>query len=184
MRDKEIRTLGLILAVPMMVFAVHENYWAEPLPPKMQVVEPAFTVTIEQKGDDAENIESIEETKKETDQPENNEIDLLARCVEAEAGNQSILGKRLVVDTILNRVDSEDFPDSISEVIEQPGQFGVVENGSINKVDPTKDTYEAIALEKENRISKEVMFFQAGKYSQFGNPFERVGDHYFSTKGD
>ena len=46
-------------------------------------------------------------------------IDLLAKCVEAEAGNQGLYGKQLVVDVILNRVDSDSFPNTIEEVIKQ-----------------------------------------------------------------
>ena len=49
----------------------------------------------------------------------------IARVVHQEAGNQSELGKRLVTDTILNRVDSEDFPDTPHEVITQPDQYAM-----------------------------------------------------------
>ena len=44
-------------------------------------------------------------------------LEYLTCCVEAEAGNQGLTGKRLVCDVILNRVDSKDFPDNIFDVI-------------------------------------------------------------------
>ncbi len=47
-------------------------------------------------------------------------LEILAVCVEAEAGNQSLDGKRMVVDVILNRVDHPDWPDSIEGVITDP----------------------------------------------------------------
>ena len=50
-------------------------------------------------------------------------LELLAICVEAEAGNQGLEGKRMVVDVILNRVDDPDWPGTIEEVISQPVQF-------------------------------------------------------------
>lgn len=51
------------------------------------------------------------------------ELELIAKCVESEAGNQNDLGKRLVVDVILNRVDSERFPDDVESVISQKYHF-------------------------------------------------------------
>ena len=44
------------------------------------------------------------------------ELDLFARCVESEAGNQGLYGKQLVADVILNRVNSPNFPDTFWEV--------------------------------------------------------------------
>ena len=51
------------------------------------------------------------------------EIDLIARIVMNEAGYSSIDEKQLVAETILNRVDSDLFPDTVKDVIYQPGQF-------------------------------------------------------------
>lgn len=171
-----IQTLGVIIAVPLMVFAVHENYWAEPEPPK---ITPTVTVETEAAG----YSELIQEWEVETLEKNLDDIDLIAACVESEAGNQSILGKRLVVDVILNRVESPDFPDTIEEVIYQAKQFQVVDNGQIDKVSPTAESYEAVALEYLNRISYDVLYFQTGYYSNYGVPFEVVGKHYFSTGG-
>ena len=177
-----LQSLGLFIAVPLMVFAVHENYWAEPLQPTIeQVIEPAFEVEIihdQEEGDTEEAEEAEPETKPEF---EMDSIELMARCVEAEAGNQSILGKRLVVDTILNRVNSPIFPATVKEVIYQPGQFSVAHNGQIDRVTPTAETYNAIALEFISRVSEEVIYFQPGGYPAYGEAWERVGDHYFST---
>lgn len=50
-------------------------------------------------------------------------LELLALCVEAEAGNQDLTGKRMVVDVVLNRVDAPDWPDTIEGVITQPYAF-------------------------------------------------------------
>lgn len=172
-----LQVLGLFIAVPLMVFAVHENYWAEPLPPTEQAVKPAFEVEIihdQEEGDTEQKTETEPEFEMDS-------IELMARCVEAEAGNQSILGKRLVVDTILNRVNSPIFPATVKEVIYQPGQFSVAHNGQIDKVTPTAETYNAIALEFISRVSEEVIYFQPGGYPAYGEAWERVGDHYFST---
>ncbi len=113
--------------------------------------------------------------------PEDDDLELLAACVEAEAGNQSLYGKRLVADVILNRVDSDVFPDTISGVISQPGQFSVYSNGILQKTDPSDETYTAIYMELEERSYPSLMFFNCGGFLPYGEPWRQVGDHYFST---
>ena len=43
-------------------------------------------------------------------------LELLAICVQAEAGNQPLIGRRMVADVILNRVDDPDWPDTIKKL--------------------------------------------------------------------
>lgn len=105
-------------------------------------------------------------------------IDLLARCVEAEAGNQGLMGKRLVVDVILNRVDSERFPDDIKSVITQKGQFAVYPN-AMNRVTVTQETLDAIVLELERRTDDRILFFTARHYNKYCIPAYQHGDHFF-----
>ena len=109
-------------------------------------------------------------------------LDYLACCVEAEAGNQGLKGKRLVCAVILNRVDSEEFPNTIEEVINQPRQFSVVSDGRINEVSVTDETYTACRMELAERTDTEIIFFTAGRYNSCGTPAYRHNDHYFSKK--
>ncbi len=105
-------------------------------------------------------------------------IDYLARVVYAEAGNQGLYGQQLVVDVILNRVDSPRFPNDLISVLNQPCQFSVVGSGAIWSKTPTEETYEAIWLEFEERQDTEILFFCAGGYN--GKPAYQYKDHYFS----
>lgn len=50
-------------------------------------------------------------------------VDLLARVITHESGNQPLKGKIAVGNVILNRVASPSFPNTVSKVISQPGQF-------------------------------------------------------------
>ena len=111
----------------------------------------------------------------------NPDINLMARMVQAEAGNQIEDGQRLVIDCVLNRMESEYFPDTISEVIKAPGQFEVVANGAIRKAEPTDAIYELIRQERKERTNNEVIYFTAGGFNPSGEPWQKVGDHYFST---
>lgn len=106
-------------------------------------------------------------------------LEYLAACVEAEAGNQSELGKRLVCDAILNRYDKGCY-DTLYDVIDEPGQFSVVSDGRINKVIPSEDTYRIIQEELKLRTNTDVLNFREGQYHSFGTPLFVEGDHYFS----
>lgn len=110
-------------------------------------------------------------------------LEYLACCVEAEAGNQSELGKRLVCDTVLNRFDSgkyETLYDVINEEHNGVYQYSVVEDGSIFEVIPTEETYRIVAEEIENRANTEVLYFRTKHYHTFGIPLFKEDDHYFS----
>lgn len=109
-------------------------------------------------------------------------LEMLAACVEAEAGNQGLDGKRLVADVILNRVDDEDFPDTIEGVITQKYQFASYWNGAMEQVSISDETFKACQMELESRSYPEVLYFTAEGYGKYGTPWKRVGDHYFCTK--
>ena len=109
-------------------------------------------------------------------------LDLMARCVEAEAGNQSMLGKRMVVDVILNRVDDSDFPDSVAAVITQKNAFTSYWDGRMTNIQPSQDTYDAIAMELKERSYPNIFYFSYEGYSKYGTDWMKVEDHYFSTK--
>lgn len=96
---------------------------------------------------------------------EYSEIELLERVVEAEAGNQGLMGKRLVVAVIYNRVESEKFPNTILSVLTSPHQFSTVWNGAVDKVEVTDETRSAIQLEISQRSDNEILYFNNGACS-------------------
>lgn len=115
------------------------------------------------------------------------ELELLAAVVEAEAGNQDMIGKRLVVDVVLNRVDSPLFPDTIMEVLEQPGQFTTMWNGAVEDAGyhMQQDDYDAVMMEVTGkRLDYDIYFFTAGEYNASCKPAYIHGDHYFGYLSD
>ncbi len=62
----------------------------------------------------------------------NSDMQLLARCIYAEARGESYTGQVAVGAVILNRVKSSQFPNTISGVIYQKGAFTAVSDGQIN----------------------------------------------------
>ena len=105
------------------------------------------------------------------------EIEMLAHLVKAEAGNQTFLGKQLVVDVVLNRVRSDKFPNTIEGVIYAQGQFACA--GYFMSKKPSAEDYDAVMLEIEKRQNREVIYFRTKRYGD-GTPLFKEDAHYFS----
>ena len=94
------------------------------------------------------------------------DYDALLRIVEAEAGGEDQDGKLLVANVVLNRVNSETFPDSVVEVVMQKeqgiAQFSPTVDGRYQSVKVSEDTKEAVerALYGED-ISRGALYFCA-----------------------
>lgn len=101
------------------------------------------------------------------------DYEALLRIVEAEAGGEDEEGRLLVANVVLNRVNSEDFPDSVTEVVMQRdkgvSQFSPVSNGRYWTVEVSEKTISAVerALEGED-ISEGALYFAARKYADSG----------------
>ncbi len=109
------------------------------------------------------------------------EIDLIALVVMAEAEGETELGKRLVVDTILNRMDDPHFPDTVHDVVYYPNAFSVMWNGRIDRCCVMPDIVDLVKEELLNRTNYECVFFMAGGYSAYGEPMFQECCHYFSS---
>lgn len=103
-----------------------------------------------------------------------NEMVMIGKVVNHEAGNQSELGIRLVIDTIMNRVESDKFPDTVKDVIGQQGQY------CNPKEYCPRWMYSLIAQEMYNRTNNKVLWYKTKSYHKYGTPIIQEGDHYFS----
>lgn len=76
------------------------------------------------------------------------ELEILCRIVQAEAGGEDIMGKILVADVILNRVENSSFPDDVESVVFQADngvfQFSPVNDGRYYEVEITEETRQAV----------------------------------------
>lgn len=109
------------------------------------------------------------------------DVELLALVTLAEAENQTELGQRLVVSTILNRVDHDRFPDTIHGVVYQKNAFEAMHNGRVNRVKVTDKMRQLVREEVKSRTDHDVIFFRTGHYSVYGTPMFKEDDHYFSS---
>lgn len=73
----------------------------------------------------------------------------LARIAMAEAEGCNTQTKTLIIMCVLNRVWSDEFPDTIEEVIFQENQFSPIDNGRWDRVEPNEDCWEAVKVVME-----------------------------------
>ncbi len=113
------------------------------------------------------------------------ERDLLARLIEAEANGEPYAGKVAVGQVVLNRVQSSEFPDTITGVITQSGQFSPVASGAINKiasVESVRAADDAIS-QGAGRLSGSLYFYNpnavSSPYMESLQTVTVIGNHVF-----
>lgn len=113
------------------------------------------------------------------------DIERLARLAWREARGEGLLGMRLVIEVVFNRVLSDKFPNTIYDVLYQPGQFapsgGALE---LSDITPGEDQYEAVrlAITETPILEPDVVFFATTPL--YGEIFLHVGGHYFTRYPD
>lgn len=81
------------------------------------------------------------------------EILILNKIAIAEARTEGVEGMAYVMQTVLNRVASDAFPNTIEGVVFEPNQFSTIANGAYDKAQPNEESKEALEKiqEYENR---------------------------------
>ncbi len=134
------------------------------------------------------NSENQSKTSSDMDSKYSREdIELLARLVYAEARGEPYLGKVAVAASVLNRVESPDYPDTIPGVIYQNNfgfQYCPVSNGQIN-LSPDDASMRAVrqALNGHDPSNGALSFYNPAKSSNRwirSRPYYgRIGNHIF-----
>lgn len=113
------------------------------------------------------------------------ELEYLARIVFTEARDEPYEGMVAVAAVVINRVESSNFPNTIYDVIFQPGQFTPARNGKIYEVKPNDASYKAAeeALMGADPVSGALYFFNpdVSSSSFFAKKqfVKEIGNHSF-----
>lgn len=130
----------------------------------------------------------LQSVEKECDIISEEEKWILCKIVEAEAGTEDRIGKILVANVVLNRLENERFPDTVEGVVFQENdgvaQFSPVANGRYESAKPKEETIEAVeaALAGED-YSEGALYFMARKHADgesvewFDNSLDKVVTH-------
>ena len=111
------------------------------------------------------------------------EYELLCRLVFCESGNQNIETQYMVALTVLNRLSSNLFPETIKEVIYAPYAYEVTTWDGFEKYGYTEQVERAVKMAlAENRYASDMFYFRTLHYHDFGVPYLQSGDLYFSKE--
>jgi hypothetical protein len=117
------------------------------------------------------------------------EFILLSSITEAESNRSQTdnEGRIMIAICILNRVNDDRFPDTITEVISQSGQFSTcrrASDGSYYSVTERTDLSDLAVIEAVRRIeageAPAVLWFNCIGYNSWGTPYACIGGNYFS----
>lgn len=114
------------------------------------------------------------------------EYGILYRIVEAEATGEDLQGKILVTNVILNRMDSSDWPNTVSGVVFQPGQFSPISDGRYYSVPVTQSSKDAVHMAVDGTDYSDGAIYFRMRSGSNGSWHERAltrvsehGCHYF-----
>lgn len=103
----------------------------------------------------------------------------ICRVVMNEAGGESYKCQVAVAETIINRINSDKFPNTVMEVLYQPYQYSHANNGEV-----TDSVREAVTSALEQHIyDTDMMYFREDYYHEFAEDYFYINNMYFSKGG-
>ena len=123
-------------------------------------------------------VEETEASSSASSSASTDDTSLLAALIYCEAGNQSYEGMVAVGAVVMNRVYSPSFPNTISEVIYQGGQFTPASSGTLasalaNGVPSACYDAAVAAIGGENPVGS-ALYYNTGSGKGM-----KIGDHQF-----
>lgn len=135
-----------------------------------------------------ENVVNVASSIDEGEQrfsPTSREMDLLARAVYSEARGEPIKGQVAVAAVILNRIEDEQFPNTVEGVIFQPLAFTAVADGQF-WLTPNQEAYDAakIAIRGEDPSEGAIYYYNpvtaTSRWIFSRTTITRIGRHVFA----
>lgn len=125
----------------------------------------SIDTVVEVKEFDCVETQETETTERFTEK----EKYMLAKIAMAEAEGCRIKAKELVIRTVLSRIESDMFPNTVEEVIFQKNQFTPISDGRWNKVEPNEECWQALENVLSSSESKDILFFESCKGDSWHN---------------
>ena len=85
----------------------------------------------------------------------------LMKLGQAEAGENDPLAIAYVMMVVINRLNSDAWPNTIEEIITQKKQFSVYKNGAYDKAKPNANAHYALYLVESGQVSTDAEYFES-----------------------
>lgn len=118
-----------------------------------------------------EHVHHAENEKLEEQEVNSEELEMLACLIYREGGADAVCDecRRRIADIVLNRIESDEFPNTMYEVLTQKKQYGTMHYDGVTWPERANKPEEAHAVERAYNIAKDVLS---------GNHSELYGDGY------
>ena len=141
-------------------------------------VEETLTAVNEAKAAYEAKLEEERKAAEEAERIAREQAEKAASLIFCEAGNQPYEGQVAVGAVVLNRVKSSVYPNSVSEVIYQSGQFSPAMSGWLDRVRANAGYSESALQAAEDALNGsnpvgDCLYFSTGGYGM------QIGDHFF-----
>lgn len=157
---------AFIVLSSVYIYNDSQRYEVKPCTPPIIIEDPIIT------SDTTEIIILVEPEQPYTDQ----ERELLARAVMSEGSSLPMHGKIAIMATIMNRVNSDEYPNTIEEVLYKT-EFSLGDNG-----DPTEECYRAIDDYVPEGWPMDMYWFRDTHPHSYGYEYLHIGNMYFNTE--
>jgi len=169
-------TLAVTIFIGVFVFvtkAIHENTIQE-----LEVLQEVVTINLSDYNDLQVNLHPVISASEEESSVKSgvkihftdDELTMIHRMVEAEATGGTIESRTHVANVIINRVLSDDFPNTVKKVLFQKRQFSPVADGRYYSVKVTDSTIKAVYTANNNPDTTHgSTFFMVRRYSDRSN---------------
>lgn len=140
----------------------------------------ADTAGINEQPQTEKKIESIQGKEAAGSETEtySQELAVLSALVGAEVGDLSDECQIAAASVVMNRINSQTFPDTVYDVIYQPGQYETVDNGRIeNQPDENVRKNVEFVLKNGSQIPENVVY--QGMFSQGSGIWDIIDGEYF-----
>lgn len=147
------------------------------LSPYSQWIQYAKFNNVECVVDTASAVDAEDEIETEPEVDEY-EVDLLAHLIYCESESLGATAMYYTGSVVLNRVSSDNYPDTIYNVIHQKGQYACISNGAINRT-PSDEAFEiARDLLVNGSVLPSNVVYQA-EFVQGSSIYTTIGNTYY-----
>ena len=172
MRCRDVMKLASVCAAMLgLVYTVNGIAQEDQEPDHLDIVEDIEVIDLEEPTEQRPAAEPEPdiciEQEAEAQEPEPNvsldatDKEILMKIAVSEAEGESVKGKALVMLSVLNRVKSDEFPDTVSEVVFQDTQYSPVLDGRYYSIIPDDDCLSALELVESGwDESQGAMYFE------------------------
>lgn len=106
------------------------------------------------------------------------DIYLLQRVTMSESSTQSFEVNVAVAQTVINRLHSGEFGDTIDEIVHTKYQYSTADNG-----DPSQQVIDAVIEAINNSpYPSDMYYFREDHYHKWADDYKKIGVFYFSTE--